>query len=366
MHSLNPGGMENGVVNISNGLAGLGFQTTIACLADTGLFAERLDQRVKVVTLDKNEGFSLRTAKNLSTAIASTSPDLLHTHNLGPLIYACLARLVSRKTHSIPILHGEHAELHSADRSAKKLLIRKLLYKQAKTTHSVSKSLTAHLQELGLPCARMHSIINGVDTQKYFPPRDRGQCKTELGFPADSQIIGYVARFAPFKRHLLLLEAFETIARHHPKALLLLVGHGGPAQDDVHTAVLNHPFKDRIRLTGFQQDTSSYYRVMDVHVMPSLHEGLSNAVLESMASGVPNLLHPACGAAEVITHGLDGFVDELNSPSDLASSISRLLNASGELQATGIAARQTALDRFSLHTMISNYAELYKKTVRSP
>jgi len=363
VYSLDVGGMENGVVNISNRLDPKKFKTTIACIGPRGRLADRLLPDTKVICLEKPNGISIRTASALRSLIARERPSVVHTHNLAPLIYAALARVIAFGRYFPPILHGEHAQLQSWEASGKRRLGRNLLYRFTSKTHSVSTMLTKHLQEIGLPCPDMHSIINGVDSEKFHPAADRKTAKLSVDLPPDSTIIGYSARFAKFKRHTLLLEAFHTIASQIPDARLLFVGDGNDATQQVLDAVAAHPFKDRIHLTGFQQDPSPYYRAMDLHVMVSSHEGLSNAILESMASGVPNLLHPACGAVEVVTDNHDGLVRPLNDAPTVSAAILSALSNMDKLRQLGMNARTTALERFSIDSMINAYAELYRACI---
>jgi glycosyltransferase involved in cell wall biosynthesis len=101
---------------------------------------------------------------------------------------------------------------------------------------------------------------------------------------------------------------------------------------------------------------------MDLMVMPSSHEGLANALLEAMASGVPALAHAACGASEVLDDGKTGFLRQLENSSGLATELECLLRHPQRLEKVGQSAREAAVGRFSLETMVENYASLYRKT----
>ncbi|MFM8469193.1 MAG: glycosyltransferase family 4 protein [Limisphaerales bacterium] len=94
---------------------------------------------------------------------------------------------------------------------------------------------------------------------------------------------------------------------------------------------------------------------------PSIFEGLSNAVLEAMACGVPCLAHTACGNAEVITSGSDGFLGALDSVDLLAAELHRVLANPAELSATGQRARARVMKDFSMDAMVRNYARIYRE-----
>src|SRR4051812_14284463 len=89
--SLEPGGMENGVVNIARGLEPCGMKTHVACLERSGPFAERLPASSEVRVLGKQSGFSVHATWQLVRLIADMRPSVIHSHNLGPLIYSALA-----------------------------------------------------------------------------------------------------------------------------------------------------------------------------------------------------------------------------------------------------------------------------------
>ena len=100
---------------------------------------------------------------------------------------------------------------------------------------------------------------------------------------------------------------------------------------------------------------------MDLLAMPSSHEGLANALLEAMASGVPALAHAACGAAEVIEDGLSGFLTQIDTAGDLARKIASLLQVPGLLEQVSQKARQAAQEQFSLDSMVKNYLAAFRR-----
>ena len=102
---------------------------------------------------------------------------------------------------------------------------------------------------------------------------------------------------------------------------------------------------------------------MDLLVVPSVNEGLSNAVLEAMACGVPVLAHSACGNGEVIASDEDGFVVDLETPEKLQGQLSRHLANPSYLAAVGNRARQKAVSAFSIEKMVAGYIELYRMKV---
>lgn len=353
VQSLGAGGMENGLVNVANSLPSARFDVHVCCLESEGVFAKRLPSSSQVIALHKAPGFSPAVVLKLRRLLGEMKPDLIHTHNLGPLIYSGLA---TRFRSFIPILHGEHSQLTEEERQPRRLRQRRILYRFCGRVHSVSHALHQQLLELGFPESKLTVLVNGVDSER-FAPGDRARAKADLGINPNEPVIGIVARFGPFKGHTLLIEAFEQMGANNGR--LLIVGDGGPMKATVHDRVAKSRCAERIHLAGFQEDPRPYYRALDLLVVPSSNEGLSNAVLEAMACATPVLASDACGNADVIEDGVDGFLGAMKNPPDVATRIQRLLGDRNLLENAGLRARQKIVANYSLARMAQNYADLY-------
>lgn len=355
--SLDPGGMENGVVNVARGLDPKQFEIHVACLERGGSFVERLPEPQNVYILNKPVGFSWRAVFALRKTIAKVKPDVIHTHNLGPLIYAALATMMGVTG---KILHGEHG-FPQSQRTAESLRQRRFFYRACKRVHAVSAGLRDELIQFGMPDYKIEIILNGVDTDR-FSPYDAIAARKEINFPTEGPIIGMVGRFDPLKCHLALIAAFEGLSQKLPTSQLLVVGQGGQIYDQVLARAKSSPVANRIHMVGFQPEPKRYYQSMDLLVVPSLSEGMSNVVLEAMSCGVPVLGHTACGNAEIITAGKDGILANLKTPKELEKEMINCLSELTRLKQIGQSARETILDRFSIATMVRNYAGLYQRT----
>ncbi|MEI8340012.1 MAG: glycosyltransferase [Verrucomicrobiota bacterium] len=356
--SLEPGGMENGLVNVARALDPSQFEVHVACLERTGAFAERLPDPEKVTVLGKKSGFSQRAVFRLAGEISRIRPALIHSHNLGPLIYSSLATLGGT---TCPILHGEHSSLTEEECSPKRLRQRRWLYHCCSSVHTVAHGLSRHLVELGFPPEKITTIVNGVDLHR-FAPGDRSDARRQSGIPADAFVIGIVGRFGPFKRHALLLEAFARLGSDYPELHLLIVGGGGSEQSEISEKARTHPHATRIHLAGFQKNPVPFYQSMDLLAVPSVNEGLSNAVLEAMACGVPVLANSACGNGDVIVSGVDGMVADLGTSEKLREQLSLYLAKPEFLRAIGNRAAQKAVSAYSIDQMVAGYVELYRRT----
>jgi glycosyltransferase involved in cell wall biosynthesis len=357
--SLEAGGMENGIVNVAHALESRGHEIHVCCLAHGGKFVERFPNPERIHILGKGEGISPVAVAKLAGQIRRAAPDVIHTHNFGPLIYTTLA-VPGWKSRTI---HGEHAELTPQELAPRRMMLRRFLYGRVRRVHTVSEGLKRSLIGQGFQPEKIDVVVNGVDTAR-FTPGSKAEARTETGLPPDGLVLGLVGRYGEFKRHLELIEAFERLQMEGRDLQLVFIGGGGPMEQAVERRAAKSPFRSRIRLAGFQNDARPWYRALDLLVIPSTNEGLSNALLEAMACGIPALAHTACGSADVITDGVNGFLRDVVTPDSLLGALHAALAAPDILPTLGAAARRTVEAHFSFSSMVDGYEALYRGTTQ--
>ncbi len=363
--TLEPGGMENGVVNLANGLREHGVETKVVCLGGSGRLAKRLHPDCEITALEKRGGFRVEVVKQVSRVVSEWGADIVHTHNLGPLIYGvCAKRLCVGSAWQI--VHGEHGQLTWEGAYRKRwemqwrLLQRRLLFRHCAAVHTVSREMVRDLESFGLRHQRMIGIPNGVDCDRFHPSESKSAAKVRIGLPPESVVIGNVGRMFPHKRQILLVEAFDSLAKKYANVRLLFVGDSQTGRDSLIQRVQESPFCDRITITGFQPDPVPFYHAMDYLAVPSLYEGMSNVVLEAMACGIPVIAHDACGMAEMIAHEQSGLVGAICKPEDFQCLLEQLLCDEVATKAYGLKARKRAESLFAMEVMLRNYTDLFR------
>jgi glycosyltransferase involved in cell wall biosynthesis len=355
--SLEAGGMENGLVNVARALDPAEFALHVCCLERGGEFLKRLPVEATVHVCGKPPGFSLPTVGRLRGIIRKINPALVHTHNLGPLVYAVLA---TRLRAIVPILHGEHGMIGPAERGRYHMWMRHQLYRRCALIHTVSQSLRQHYVDHGFPADRIATVVNGVDSVR-FAPADRREARRKIGLPESGVVAGIVGSLQRRKRHRELIEAFNRVAAQVPEAHLLVVGTRGPELGNIQAQITASPFASRIHYFNFQDDPAPFYQAMDLLVVASENEGLSNAALEAMACGTPVMAGSACGNAEVLENGRDGFQVPLETAEGLAEHLLRIFSQPRMLADAGQRAREKVLARFRVEDMARGYADLYRR-----
>jgi len=349
--SLDAGGMEAQLVALMNRLDPKCFHFHVVCLRHAGVHASRLREGIQVTALHKLDGFRWKVVRQLHS-ILQDGYDLVHTHNWAPLVYAAMG---NRGRGVAPLFHGEHAQFTSAEKSWKRLWLRRLLYKSCAGVHTVSAGQREELQACGLRHQRLVALINGVDTSRFHPAEKL----------ATGRMIGIVARFGSFKRHAALLEAFEKVAADHTEARLLMVGDGGPEKEAVCRLVETSTVRAQITMAGYQSDPVPWYQKMDALVVPSSNEGLSNATMEAMACGVPVLSNDICGAHELLGADEGGWVRNLGTVDKLAKELEMLLSMPREtLLQQGKKGRGRVERLFSWDGMAQAYEQAFNDCAR--
>lgn len=375
IHRLDTGGMENGLVNLVNRLPSHRFRHTIVPLTDTGRIAARIiNPQVRIEPLNLRPGPLARALPTLWRTFRRLRPSIVHTRNVGTLEAQVAALLAG-----VPVrIHGEHGwEVHDLVGSSVSLLrTRRLLRHFVHAQIALSMPTHAYLRErVGVPDDRLHSICNGVDTERFRPrtpdeesARRRAAAKgaTPVDKDAAPIVIGYVGRLADVKNPVLLVEAFERL---HARAtstdpelarrLQLRIIGDGPLAGILRGRVARSPVHERIELVGERDDIASCLRDLDIYALPSLAEGISNTLLEAMASGLPCVATSVGGNAELIDDRTGGTLVASSDADAMAAALGSYAGNAALRAAHGARARTRAVEHFGIDRMVADYEALY-------
>jgi len=202
------------------------------------------------------------------------------------------------------------------------------------------------------------AICNGVDTHR-FRPGGRQVARAALGIGPERIVVGTVGRLDPVKDQVGLLRAFSRVV--DDSRVLLLIAGDGPCRAELETTVSALGLDGRVRLLGERDDVPSVLAAMDVFVLCSIAEGISNTILEAMATGLPVVATRVGGNPELVVDGKTGCLVEPRSPAALAASLRRYFEDPRLLAQHGGSARALAVAGFSLERMVGAYEQLYER-----
>jgi sugar transferase (PEP-CTERM/EpsH1 system associated) len=357
------GGLENGLVNLVNGLPVDAWRHTIVSLTDVDdVFARRLRvPNVEVVALGKGPGHAHRLYPHLWRLLRHWRPAIVHTRNLAALETAPVAWAAGVTVR----VHGEHGrDADDPDGSnLRRRRIRRFYRPFVNRYVALSPDLASYLEgAVGVPTGSIVQIYNGVDTQRFTPSGARTPIE---GCPFDDphlRIVGTVGRLDPVKDHANLAAAFVGAVTTQPalRATLRLVIVGdGPERARVEAILDEGGVRDLAWLAGARHDIPAVLRGFDVFVLPSYGEGVSNTILEAMAAGLPVVATRVGANAELVADGDTGCLVPSSDSGSLAVALAGYATDSARSVAHGRAGRLRAEQRFSLQRMIERYHRLY-------
>lgn len=209
------------------------------------------------------------------------------------------------------------------------------------------------------------TIYNGVDIHKFHKTNHKDIVKSELKLNAKSSIVGVLANIKPIKGIEYFIYAASKVVKQFPQAQFIVVGICIPGQENVvyynklKSLIQELKLEDKFFFLGGRSNIPDILSIMDVSVLPSLSEGFSNTVIESMAAGNPLVVTDVGGNSEAVVHGETGFVVPPKNSDKLAEAISILLHNQKLAKAMGEGGRKRAEQIFSVETMIDKIQNLY-------
>lgn len=352
--SLEPGGLENGVVNVVNGLNPGEFRSSVCCLQRSGEFAGRLRPQVPVSVMGLRPGNDPVLPLRLARLLRKARVDIVHTRNAEPFFYGYVAARLAR----VPVVvHSEHGR--TFPEQPLRAMIQRLLLRGVDAAFAVSAQLRADLvRELGIDGRHMEVLYNGVDTGS-FRPLDAPVSHADAS--GGRLRIGSVGRLVPVKNYALLLNAF---ARLPPSACQLVLVGEGPERAALERAAADLGIRDRVEFAGHRDNVPQLLRTLDIFVLPSLSEGMSNTLLEAMATGVAAVASDVGGNREIIESERSGLLFRSADTEGAAAQLLRLIGSPELRRALGSAGAARVRGTFSIEAMLGRYEELYRRLWR--
>lgn len=365
LYRFDVGGLENGVVNLINRIPNDRYQHVIISLTDATDFKNRIkNPNVEIFCLHKKPGQDFAYLWRLWKLLRKLKPSITHTRNLAALETVVIAFLagVPRRVHSE---HGwGMADLHGTNRKYR--LLRRGMSQLVHRYIGLSKHIESYLHnDVGIPKAKLTQLYNGVDETRFNAESNKEKHKNLFpsGFiTLDSIVIGTVGRMEPVKDQLALANAFirvhELSESERPNLRLVIIGDGelrAPIQKRLQEAGVSA----QAWLPGSHDQVSALMQAMDIFVLPSRNEGISNTILEAMASGLPIVATRVGGNPELVVENETGVLVPADDPTALAGALLMYVNNPDQRSKQGRAGRARIEQYFKLEHMVNNYLSVY-------
>lgn len=210
--------------------------------------------------------------------------------------------------------------------------------------------------QLRVPADQVKVILNGVDTEEFFPAesaQQKARLRTTLGLPEKGVLFGWVGRMHPDKDLPTLLAAFGKVKSDGAHLLLVGDGEERPRVE----ALVSEQEMENITLLGMRSDIPELLRCMDVFVLSSATEGMPLVILEALSTGLPIVSTNVGGIAESLNDASSMLVSP-GRPLDLALLLQRVADDAQMRDEMGAAARELAISQYDLSKTTEQYREL--------
>ncbi len=292
----------------------------------------------------------------------------LHGFSSKAVLVRVLARF-ARKPYVLTLQTGRDDEPAAARRLGRAA---DWAYRSADLVLSVSPSLSRAYLAAGLDPARLRQVCNAVETDRFHPADEasRSAVRRELGLALDTKILLFVGYFSSDKRPDALFAAWRALpAPLRARSTLVFVGATGDGygeiapglSDSIRRAAAADGLADRLRFVESTLEIEKYFRAADLFVLPSRREGLSIALLEAMASGLPCVASRLEGSTDaIIEHGRSGWLVPPDDVGALRDAIATVLTDSDAAARAGRAARAVVEARFSIAATAADWLDAYR------
>ncbi|KKN95063.1 hypothetical protein LCGC14_0181310 [marine sediment metagenome] len=313
----------------------------------------------EIVCLDKHRGIDMGFQRRLNRLVKTRSFDVMHAWLMSSGLWGRLAEMMTRRR--VPtVVSFRSSEVHTwpggvgldrfLDRYADVYICNSLRVRDV------------WAERLKSDGSDMIVIDNGVDCQK-FRPGDQTAMRTALGIDADALVICAVGSMKPAKNWPMFLEVASKVTTGNPKAVFLGIG-GGPMLDEMRNRLNELGDADgRIRLLGDRTDVADILRASDLLLSTSVVEGMSNAILEGMASGLPVVATRISGSEELVRHDQTGYLCQSRNLDDAVDRVEAILTDPTLALQMSRAARQVAQEAYSFEQMADGHAKAYCRAI---
>jgi glycosyltransferase involved in cell wall biosynthesis len=358
--SLDCGGLERIVLDLVREGRSLGQRVAVICLERPGSLASDVEAAgAKVVCVHKRPGLRIGVIGQLNKVLNELRPEIVHSHQIGALIYAGPA---ARRVGIPGVVHTQHGRLYAL--RLRNRLMWRLAGSYATRFFCVSKDIAARILAFHVvPRHKLCVIPNGIEAQRFRERTDSEVLRQALGIPQGAPIIGTVGRLTEIKHQDLLIRAFSRVRKESPDAHLLLVGDG-PLMVELRDLTASLGLSKYTHFVGYQTQPERYLHLMDTFILPSRSEGMPLAVLEAWAAGIPVVASRVGGLPELINPGRNGLLFPPGDEVSLKESICKILADKDLARRLREAGCKRVDSEFSLTRMARGYHGHYLEVLK--
>ena len=299
--------------------------------------------------------------------------DILHCHQAySPLTLAVLAKPLAGNPRIVVKVTtaGAFSEMAAVTRELPFHRLRRKILRRVDTFVAISAEIGTEIESAGIPSSRIVRIPNGVELPDAARcdanARSRARAALDLPF---RRVVVFVGRLSAEKGLLVLAEAFRQVLARKPETGLVFVGDGGQfrsVEAELRQKVADLGIQRSVRFMGRMMEVGPALAAANVFVLPSFTEGMSNALLESMAFARPAVVSDLPGNRELVTDGENGRVVPPKDAGALAGAMLDLVGSEAPAESMGRASRLRVEREFCFPRVVESYLRLYSSLLEQP
>jgi glycosyltransferase involved in cell wall biosynthesis len=359
------GGTERQVVNLVHNHDRDRFAVHLACFHRRGPLLDEIDtEELRLTDYPISTLPSPRTLwqqSRLARYVSSRGIRLVHSFGFYANVFVVPAARLGRAEVVVASIRDTGDHLGGMQRALQKLVCRA-------ADHVVVNAIAVEqvLLRQGYDPSRISVVPNGIDTTRFRNACATSALRRELEVPERARLVVVVSRLNRLKGIEYFLDAAALLRHRFPDVRYLIVGDSisQAYRDELQARAAALGLGECVRFTGFRGDVPALLSEASVSVLPSLSEGLSNVVLETMAAGVPVVATSVGGTPEMVEEGVTGMLVAPRDSVALAEAIGAMLADPARAAAIGRAGREQVARRYSLEAMVRGTEALYERLLR--
>jgi glycosyltransferase involved in cell wall biosynthesis len=350
------GGLERVVLDLIREGRARCQRVSVLCVERPGALAAAAEAfGARVYCAGKTPGIRPNAVPRLADLLRRLRPDVVHSHQLGALLYAGSA---ARRARVPLVLHTEHGKHFARWRMR---VIGRMAGRYARRFFCVSADILREVRSRQIvPPAKLAHVANGIDTTRFATPADIDSGRRAAGLPPGAFVVGTVGRLAAIKRQDVLIRGFARLAARHASAHLLIVGDG-PKREDLQLLAAGLGVAGKVTFAGYVDGPEQLLGLIDAFALSSDSEGMPLAVLEAWAAGKPVVASRVGGLPELVADGRTGFLFSAGDDLELAERLGRLADNPSLARTLGDAGRALVGERYDARVMADAYERHYRR-----
>jgi len=357
------GGTERQVVNLALGIDLARFDLHLASLQCSGALMRELE----VLQVPRPEfrigrfynPMTFWQGMRLAHYIRKNQIQIVHSYGFYSNVFAVPAAWLAGKSFIVASIRDTGDVLTPAQRRVQRLVCR-----LADCVLVNAEAIRDKLVEQGYGPGKIIVIRNGITLAKFGKKQRNSLLREELAMPLDAPLVVVFSRLNRMKGIQYFLDAANILAGRFPDVRFLVVGDG-ENRKELEEYACRLGLGQRAVFTGFRSDVPELLSETAVSVLPSLSEGLSNSLLESMASGVPVVATRVGGNPEVVEHEVTGLLVPLRDSAALAAAVGRVLDDKDLAASFAQAGIRRVAELFSMERSVRETEHLYQRLVEA-